>query len=242
MNPICPNCGVELDANMQACPLCNYADFDNHPKSDQVVSIPEIPQKSKTLSDYVRLTPVQKRKLFWEVSAIILISGIIVTLMIDFVSTKGITWSKYSITACLVLFANITFLSFLRHRLFLLLSGSFLFTSVLLVLFDLYNKDIGWGTRLGIPILFSLYLIFFLFALVLRFTRQHGFNILAWLFLASGLLTLCLDGILSVYTKGVIILHWSLIVVVCIVPVAAILFYIHYRLKKGIELKQFFHI
>jgi hypothetical protein len=112
----------------------------------------------------------------------------------------------------------------------------------LLVLFDLYSKGIGWGTRLGIPMLFSLYLIVFLFALVLRFTRQHGFNILAWLFLAAGLLALCLDGILSVYTCGMINLHWSLIVMVCIVPVAAILFYIHYRLIRGIELKQFFHI
>jgi choline-glycine betaine transporter len=36
--------------------------------------------------------------------------------------------------------------------------------------------------------------------------------------------------------------HWSLIVFVCLVPIAAILFYIHYRLNRGIELRRFFHI
>lgn len=242
MNHICPNCGVELDADMHACPLCNYSDFDKPPAMEQIVSVPESPQKSRTISEYVKLSPVQKRKLFWELSGIVLISAIIVTLMIDFVSSKGITWSKYSMTACMIIFANVTLFSFLRHRLFLLLSGSFLSVSLLLVLLDLYNKSIGWGTQLGIPLLFAFYLITFLFVMMIKYSINHGFNILAWFFVAAGLYTICIDGILSDYLSGRITFHWSLIVSVCLLPVTAILFYIHYRMKKGIELKQFFHI
>jgi hypothetical protein len=37
-------------------------------------------------------------------------------------------------------------------------------------------------------------------------------------------------------------LGWSLIVFACILPVAVILFYIHYRLNRGTDLRRFFHI
>jgi uncharacterized protein YybS (DUF2232 family) len=112
----------------------------------------------------------------------------------------------------------------------------------LLVLFDLYNNDIGWGTHLGIPLLFSFYLVLTFITVLFKYARQKGFNLVAWLFLGAGVLTLCIEGILSDYFKDRITLHWSLIVMVCIIPVAGMLFYIHYRLKKGIELRQFFHI
>lgn len=227
---------------MKACPLCNFAEFDNPPKPDQLISIPGPQQKSTTISEFEKLSPVQKRKLFWELSGIALISVIIVALMIDLLSTKGISWSRYPVTACLVLFVNSTLFSFLRHRLLYLLCGSFLSTSVLLVLFDLYNNAIGWGTHLGVPILFSFYLIVFCIAVLFKYSRQKGFNMVAWLFLSAGVLTLCIDGILSDYFKDRITFHWSLIIMVCIIPVSGILFYIHYRLKKGIELRQFFHI
>jgi hypothetical protein len=242
MSHICPNCRVELESAMRACPLCNFTDFENPSIPGELISTSGKLPGSRTISEYEKLSPVQKRKLFWELSGIALISVIVVTLIINLVSAQGITWSRYPITACLVLFVNITLFSFLRHRLLYLLSGSFISTSALLVLFDLFNNAIGWGTHLGIPILFSIYLISFFITMMLNHSKQKGFNILAWLFLSAGLLSLCIDGILSDYLKNRFNFHWSLIVMVCIIPVSGILFYIHYRLKKGIELRQFFHI
>jgi hypothetical protein len=239
---LCPQCGVELDEHMQVCPLCKYSDFDRQTDPKDIGIVHGNEPGEKLLSDYVKLTKNQKRKLFWELSGIILFSGILVTLIIDVVTSKTITWSRYSITICLVLFFNTTLLSFLRHKLLILLGGSFLSTSLLLVLLDLYNERIGWGTQLGIPLLFSLYLIIFVLAVVIRLTKQHGFNILGCCFLAVGLLCLCIDGIQSRYLTEEISFHWSLIVFVCLVPIAAILFYIHYRLNRGIELRRFFHI
>jgi hypothetical protein len=239
---ICPRCGVELDEKMNECPLCNYSVTDVQVLSKDTSQVREKVQGEKILSDFVNLTRNQKRKLFWELSNIILFSGILVTLMINVISAKGITWSKYSITICLVLSANVTLFSFWRHRLMILLGGSFLSTSLLLILLDLYNERMGWGTQLGIPLLFSLYMVILALTLVIRFTKQHGFNILGCFFLALGFLALCIDGILSGYLSGKIAFHWSLIVFVCMVPIAAILFHIHYRLNKGVDLKRFFHI
>jgi len=239
---ICPQCGVELDEKMHECPLCNYSGSDEQVKSTESSKSQGYPQKTKILTDFENLTRYQKRKLFWELSNVILFSGILATLIIDLVIANGITWSKYSITVCLVLFANITLFSFWRHQLMILLGGSFISTSLLLVLLDLYNEKIGWGTQLGIPILFSLYLIILLLTIIFRITKQHGFNILGCFFLATGVLALITDGILSRYLTGKISIHWGLIVFISMVPITAILFHIHYRLNRGVDLRRFFHI
>jgi len=180
--------------------------------------------------------------LFWEMSGIILFSGILVTLIINLVLSKSITWSRYSITVCLVLFANISLLSFWRHRLFLLLGGSFVTTSLLLILLDMYNQKIGWGTQLGIPLLLSFYLVIIVLTWIIRKTKQHGFNVLGYIFLSVGFLSLCIEGILSWYFKSDFRFQWSLIVFACMTAIAAILFFIHYRLNRGMDLRRFFHI
>ena len=237
----CPRCGVEFEENLNVCPLCKFSDSDNF-KDDESDMNPNEYGSDKILYGYIKLSKRQRRKLFWETSVIVLISGILVTMVIDLIISKQITWSKYSITVCLVLFANITLFSFVRHKLLLWLSGSFVTTSLLLILLDLFSNKMGWGTQLGIPLLFSLYLIIYLLTLLFRYSRQHGFNMLGYIFLAIGCLSLCIEGIVSRYFHEDIMLRWSLIVMVCMIPIAAILLYIHHRLNKGAELKRFFHI
>lgn len=242
MIKICSNCGVELDEHLQACPLCGFSTFDQPAERTEKRNFPADQQSEKLLSDYVKLTKDQKRKLFWELSGIILFSGILVTFMIDVVASKTITWSRYSITVCLVLFANVTLLSFWRHRFLMLLGGSFITTSLLLVLLDLYNNKVGWGSQLGIPLLLFIYLIIFILGLLIRIIKHRGFNILGLVFVAFGVLSLCIEGVLSRYFAHKITFQWSLIVLACMVPIAAILFFFHYRLNRGIELRRFFHI
>jgi hypothetical protein len=161
--------------------------------------------------------------------------------MIDVLTSKNITWSRYTITICLVLFANFTLLSFLRHRLLLLLGGSFLSSSLLLVLLDMYNQKLGWGSQLGIPLLLAFYIVVLVLALLVKKSRHQGLNILGCFFLAAVIYFMCIEIIISYY-KGNVVFHWGLIVFVSVIPIAAILFFIHYRLKKGIELRRFFHI
>lgn len=239
---ICPQCGVELEEPVQICPLCRYPVHEGRTDPKESSRLADEQQYDKLLSDYVKLTRDQKRKLFWELSGIILLSCVLITLIIDLVTSGSITWSRYSITVCLVLFANFTLLSFWRHKLLLMLGGSFISTSSLLVLLDIYNKSIGWGTKLGIPLLLSLYLLAFIFTRLIRITKQRGFNVLGYFFITAGVLCVCTEGILSVYFTDHLTFRWSLIVFACMVPVAAILFFIHYRLNRGTDLRRFFHI
>jgi len=238
----CPNCNVELDDEMKTCPLCNYSIAMGQPDTDEMKNHQLNNEKNNFIPGYEKLTMMQKRKLFWELSGIILFSGIMVTLIIDLVTSKSITWSKYTITVCLVLFANSTLLTFWRHRLLVLIGGSFVFTSLLLLLLDLYSFKIGWGIKLGVPILLSFYLLVFVLTLLVRSAKRKGLNILAYFFIAIGIFSFCIEGLISQYFINRLQFTWSLIILVSMVPIAGILFFIHYRLNRGIELKRFFHI
>jgi len=235
----CPRCGVDFEENLTICPLCLYSETGSAENSESIE--PEAADL-RTLTGYGRLSKRQKRKLFWEISVIVLLSGILVTMIIDLISTGLISWSKYTITACLLLFVNITLFSFLRHKLLLLLCGSFITTSLLIILLDIYSNKMGWGTQLGVPLLLSLYLAIYLIAILFRKNSQHGFNMLGYIFMATGLLSMWIELCVSRYFQGRIKLSWSLIVMVCMLVIAGILMYFHHRLKKGAELRRFFHI
>jgi hypothetical protein len=239
---LCKNCGVELEENMKYCPLCGKDISEESPDDEKEFRIQETRQEERLLSDFRELTPIQRRRLFWQLSAMILLSGMIVTFIIDLIINKDITWSKYTMSSCLALFLIITMIVFLKRRIIVSLTGSFIITSILMVLFDMFNKNIGWGTKLGIPLVFSFYLVVFILISLVRRSRQRGINLIALFLIASGILSVCIEGIISLQINNKLNFQWSLIALVSVLPVSAILLFIHYRLRKGTDLKRFFHI
>lgn len=238
----CNYCGVELDVEMNFCPLCGH-------KSN----IPVIPDRKETIqkkSDetinnpygFGELNEQQKRKIFWELSTLILSCVVIVSFILDLLINKQITWSKYTITIGLVLLINISLIVFMQKRIFLLLSGCFVSTSLLLIVLDKFNQNLSWGLKIGIPIIFFIYLIAFFLIFAIRKSKQKGINIIAYFLIAIGVLCLCVEGKISLHTLNVLRLQWSVIVMVSVLPVSGILLFIHYRLKRVTDLKKFFHI
>jgi len=238
----CKNCGVELDGNMNFCPLCGEPVSREDLVRKEHARFKRSKQEEIIISDYKKLTRIQRRKLFWELSGIILASGIIVSLIINLVLNKNITWSKYTTTIGIVALANITFIAFWQKKILLLFSASFISNSILLMLLELYNKNISWSTTFGIPLLFAAYVITLGLISLVKISRQRGLNIITYSLIAIGLLTICVEGIISINTINRLSFQWSIIVLACIIPVSAILLFIHYRLKKATDLKRFFHI
>jgi hypothetical protein len=237
----CNYCGVELDVEMNYCPLCGHK--SNTPAIPDRKTIRK--ESSETINEpygFNELTQQQKRKLFWELSTLILVSIVVVTFILDLLINKQITWSKYTITVGLVLLINISMIVFMQKHVFLLLSGCFVSTSLLLIILDKFNQNLGWGLKVGIPIIFFIYLVVYFLIFAIRKSRQKGINIIAYFLIAIGILCLCIEGYISLHTLNYIRLQWSAIVLVSVIPVSAILFFIHYRLKKVTDLKKFFNI
>jgi len=238
----CPNCGVEQEENANFCSLCGEPLPGKILDSQSFIKSGKLRREGKLLTDYQQLTGFQKRKIFWTISGLVFISAIIIALFIDFVGNQKITWSKYPATVSLVLFINFTLNTFMRKRIILMLTLSFLSVTALFMLIDVYAGDTGWDIKLGIPIILAAYLTVFVLIFLIRRSKLKGLNIIAYSLIAGGLLSVCTEGIISVYSRSSISLGWSLIVMVSVALTAMLLLYIHYRLKKVTDLKRFFHI
>lgn len=238
----CNNCGVEMDDDMNCCPLCGLV------VGEEPVIIDEQPQPKqpylgdKVMGEIRKLTILEKRKIFSKVLGIMLGSGIIVTLIINLIISNDISWAKYNVLASLTIFVNIYLFTIWRERPYLVAIVSLVSLVVGMLLLDIISHNAGWGARLGVPILFALYAFILLFIWYIRASKQLGFNVLAVGLVEAGLLLMCIEGIISRYSQHSITLSWSIVAGASIVPVAALLIYMHYKLKKGTDLKRFFHI
>ena len=238
----CKKCNVELDELMASCPLCGTSVQGYDQTEETTGQFEKALDDKSTLTHYARLTRPQKRKLFWELSAIILFSCMITSILIDLIIHKHITWSKYVLMLGIALFINISLIVFWFRKILLLFSFSFVSLSFLLRILDGFKNPVSWITKLGIPILLAMYVILFCLILIIKKSKSKGVNLIAYTFLAIGLFSMFIEGIIAVSKQEEVVLQWSIILCVSIIPVVAILFYIHYRLGKGTDLKRFFHI
>jgi hypothetical protein len=238
----CPNCGVESEENSNYCSLCGEPLLDGSSENQTFNKSGRIGREEKIITDYQRLSGFQKRKIFWKISGLILISAFILTILIDYVVNGAITWSRYPASICVVLFINFTLNTFLHNRWILFAGLSFLSFALLFILFDVYAGETGWKTLPGISLLIVAYISVFTLVFLIRKARQKGLNVIAWSLLAAGVICVCVEGLISIYNRSLIKLEWSLIVIVSATLISFLLLYIHYRLKKATDLKRFFHI
>lgn len=236
----CHNCGVELDENANFCSLCGAPVFDKkNIKSDYLTSGEN---GRTTMTDFQKLNQLQKRKVFWEIAVMIIFAGIIITSTINLVADQAFTWSKYIVTVGGVLFVNITLIIFLHKKLLLSFIFSFTTSAIFILLIDIYTGNTGWVTKLGIPFLLAAYTIVFSFIMIEKKTKRKGLNLIAYAFIASGLLCVCIDVTISIYAVNCIKIGWSITVMVSTVFISLLLLYVNQRLKRVTDLKRFFHI
>jgi phosphatidylserine synthase len=112
----------------------------------------------------------------------------------------------------------------------------------MLLMFDLISAKADWFIPVGLPITLAAVFFVCLVVILYQYTRFKGFNILAIIFLSVAGFCILTEVILDKYVKGLIDLRWSLLAAVSILPIALVLFYVHYRMKKGNKLDSFFHI
>lgn len=237
----CKHCGVETEANASFCSLCG-APISNKETIAADGSTSLHISKRKSLSPYQKLTRVQKRKIFWEIAGMIIFSGILISLTINLVGDRTFSWSKYVVAVGLVLFIDITLISFWHKRLLLVFLLSFLSAAGFILLLDMYSGNSGWGTQYGVPLLFSAYVIVLLFVLLLRKAKQKGLNVIAYALVAVGLMCVSIDGVIFIQKGEYEHAGWSLTVLVSTLLLSSLLMYTHHRLKKVTDLKRVFHI
>ena len=237
---ICDRCGVEVDESASQCPLCGGVldgtapDEAAEPVNRQI--LPEFAHEIKPLSTK------QRARLTWEIATAMLLSAVAVVLFVDFLANRRITWSVYPIIVAGSVWILAGLVSFLYKHPVLIFFGSFLDLLAMELLVDIASQRLPWFLQLGLPITACFYLILGILGVISPRINRRGLNIPAFFLIGLGIFTMGVEATIDWYIWKEVALSWSALAAISVSPVAVILLFVHYRLRKYVDLKRFFHL
>jgi hypothetical protein len=225
---ICKNCGVDLGEGNEKCPLCEPSDS----RKNRVASP----------ADLFRLSRIQNSRHLYEIFMLILVSGVIITMAIDAVFGKGMTWSLATTTSIGYLIAMVSGAYLLRGKPYLIIAVITLATIIFLRLTDRFTGDHGWSGAVGIPMALSGALLTVAVIFLNSLSRYRGLNLLATILVALAIFTVIIEFLIDRRITSVFTPQWSVVTSASLIIIAMIFIFIHYRLKRGRSLGRLFHI
>jgi hypothetical protein len=231
----CLNCGVELDEYLTSCPLCG--------STPGFSEIKETNEKSGHYpSDIITLHKKETRSHIWELSGIISFSGIAVCTIVDLVIHKRLTWSLYADTSVFSIWTGLTLILLAFRKYFIIIPGLLIAILTMLFIFDLILPPINWFYGIGLPVTIALFVSVSIIVVLWKEAHFKGFNILAFAFLVLSGFCLVSEVFIDKWFSGSVDIRWSAIVAVSILPIALVLLFVHYRMKRGKRLDSYFHV
>jgi hypothetical protein len=231
----CTNCGVELDNELISCPLCGFA-AGKEDKTENTLKSEHYP------SDIILLYKKETRRHIWELSAIITFSGIMVCTIVDFVIRKNLTWSLYADTSILASWIFLTLILLTFKKYFIIIPGFLLTILATLFLFDLFSPPVNWFYGIGLPVTLAFFVCISIMVTLWKVAHFKGFNILAFAFFVLSGFCIVSEVFINKYLFNRVDIRWSAIVAVSLLPIALVLLFVHYRMKKGKRLDSYFHV
>ena len=225
---ICKQCGVDLGEGNEKCPLCEPADTG----TIQIASP----------ADLFRLSRKVKVRTLYEITMLLLISGAIVTLAIDIVFERGLSWSLITTTCIGYLIAMVTSVYFLRKSPYLMIAASAAGTLLFLWLIDLLTGNHGWFTTVAAPLAGSGALLTMAVIFLNSLSRYRGLNLLSTILIAAAIYTVIIEFITDRLTTSGFKPQWSVVTAASLLIIALIFLFVHYRLKRGRSLGRLFHL
>lgn len=231
----CTNCGVELDDRLISCPLCGFTagEKDTNESSTASEHLP---------SDIILLYKKETRRHIWELSGIIALSGIAVCTIVNFVIGKSLTWSLYADTSILASWICLTLILLSFRKYYIIIPGFLLTILAMLFLFDLFSPPLNWFYGIGLPLTIALFVSVSIMVLLWKVAHFKGFNILAFAFFVLSGFCVVSEVFIDKYLYSKIDIQWSAIVAVSLLPIALVLLFVHYRMKRGKRLDSYFHV
>jgi len=230
---LCVNCGVELDKGIKICPLCG-----KNPEEE----IEQDYVSDNYPSGIIQLQKKENRKYFRELSGIIAFSGIAACTIIDLLLSNGLKWSLLSDISILSAWILLTLYQFAYKRPVIVVISLMLTTLAALFFIDLIVTGRTWYFAVGLPVTIAVFVSAGILIFLYKKVHMRGLNIIALAFIVLAGFCIVTEIVLDRFQEGSVDLLWSLIVSVSILPVAIVLLFYHYRLKKGKRLDSFFHI
>jgi len=225
---ICKHCGVILSSEMSKCPLCGNKPGENSPV------------KTGAQKDYIYI--LRKKRNLWEAFGIIAVCLIAITILTNLIVDKELDWSLYASGGILLFWSYISIYLYARHYIMIWVTTSIIFTLGYLLLIDTLSSGQTWFIGIALPLTIAFFLLKGSFSLFKNHVKYHGFNLMGFALLHIAAFCLICEIFVDLFLYGQTELRWSLFIAISSIPVAIVLLFVHYRLKRGNNLKSFFHI
>ncbi len=243
-------CDVYLSDEAERCSLCGSRAVDMNEPTSSVLPDPPSHITNATIRDgesgleaaIGQLLPAERRRMTAELLSVTIGSIFIVTTGLDFLFSTALTWSRYTgITLCYIWMLSAFPLLAWNKRLLvaLVLSGA---TIVTVFLWALFTGHLSWFFTLGLPISASLIACVIGPYFLISVQHRKGLNAVGVVLAFSVLFCIAIDAAVHVHLEQRISLSWSIVVCISAIPVAALLFYLHYRVTNRASLRKLFRL
>jgi hypothetical protein len=229
VNVYCERCGVEIEAGVAECPLCGGTGQTEEEPTLTEYSMDEPPE----------LVSVLRRSVRHSVLGIGL-TVVIILLIIDVGTGSGVSWAPLAITPVIALTVVVA-LPFLTRSWWVAFLGSIVTIAGMLASLDLLaNGKFDWFAPVAVPIVGVIALV--VIAVQKLLPRVPGVNKAGVILAGVAVVTTAVDGTVAFYRGGGFSLGWSLIVLISVLPVAALMALLHVTILRYIDLRRRFHL
>ena len=236
---LCASCHIVLGEKVERCPLCGGPVSENPAEALPATGGLAYPPDASIPND---LTAGERRHVAVELLSVAGGIALGVTILADLFTSGGFSWSLYSSVGIVALWLFSAMPLILRRYpwvLFAVLAPSLV---LLVFLLDIFDGRLGWFLGYGLPIVLALEACVAAGGAVIASFRRHGLNAVAVVLSTIALFCLFLELIIDLNQLGRPSMDWSVVTAFALVPTAALLFYLHYRIVHQASLRKLFRL
>ncbi len=232
--PYCSDCGVELAPDARHCPLCGKPiDVPHEQASHEHYIDPE---------DRERLTDKERRIIVWETLSVSALIAALTVAAINFLVAHALTWSLYPLFSLAFIWVVFTSPLLLAGRPFWAVLLPAIALPAFLIGLDAVDGRLSWAPPVALPIAFTFEALTAAAAFFIRASKRKGANVIAYALLAIAGLCVGIEATVDHFVRRRVVLGWSAIVAIALVPIALFLFYLHYRIGRKTNLRKLFRL
>lgn len=231
----CVNCGVELEASLEVCPLCNTP----------VLNPKDIPYTKKMTPFPTEKGQVEtvKRKDMGILLTIVVLATSITCGLLNFLVFNQNLWSLFVIGGCVLLWVfMIPAVIYSRFSIYayLLIDGMCLTGYLYMIALAVGSRD--WYFGLALPIIVLLTILVEALVLCLRKLPVTFITTALFIFIATEVLCVGIEIFIDLYTESAVALSWSAVVLtVCsIINVTLLTLLSRRRLRNAVRRRLHF--
>jgi hypothetical protein len=245
----CPYCVVIVRETDERCPLCGKPTVQGEIQRTETQHIPgatDYPsfrsgKEKQAVQDEVPESKMT-RKIAVELVSVFFGIALVVTVLANLFAEHRLSWSLYAGVGILMLWLVICIPLILKKYPWIIFAVLGPSIPLLIFMLDVLDGHITWYLNYGLPITLLAELCLTLGALFIGISRRKGLNVFAIILLAVSLFCLGLEAIIDLNMIHHLAPDWSVVVSFVCVPMAGLLFYLHYRIMKKASLRKLFRL